>query len=329
MTNALTHHLLLLEPEYRTRVWGGHTLKHSDPPIGEVWIVWDNNPVRTGVYAGQTLAALATEHGAELLGTDVAAHYGTRFPLLIKLLDCADWLSVQVHPNDEQAEQLVGPGNFGKTEAWHFLNVDPGARILAGVKPGTTAEALEAAIRSGQVVDVAQSFPVQAGNTTLIAAGTLHALGPGMVLYEVQQSSDTTYRVYDWDRPASAGRTLHIEESVAVTVSRKVAQLVDPPVLHGTQAVTVVACPYFTLDVLQVATTPLHGDTAQQSFHVLTTAAGTVEVACAGERVLLGTHDTLIVAGGAGTYTIEAHAGTATVLRAAVPPRGADVSVSR
>jgi mannose-6-phosphate isomerase len=139
-----------------------------------------------------------------------------RFPLLVKLLDCADWLSVQVHPNDEQAADLVGTGQYGKTEAWHFLEVEPGTSILAGVKPGTTPAALAAAIRTGRILEVAQRLEVRPGETYLIPAGTLHALGPGLLLYEVQQASDTTYRVYDWDRrPGRAG--LHIEESVAVT----------------------------------------------------------------------------------------------------------------
>ena len=311
--------LFLLEPQYRERVWGGQRLKASDPPVGEAWIAFVESRVQSGTHAGQTVAELTARYGAQFLGQEVAARFGLRFPLLIKLLDCADWLSVQVHPNDEQAERLVGPGEFGKTEAWHFLEVAPGATIFAGVKPGTTAADLAAAIREGHVLEVAQQLEVRAGETALLPAGTLHALGPGLLLYEVQQSSDTTYRVYDWGRPATAGRKLHIEESVAVTDPRKTAVLTPPPVLEGTTVVTAVSCPFFALDVLQITGSALKGHTEGRAFDLLTVTAGTIEVSCDGERVQLGGYETALVAGGAGAYEIYAVEGTAALLRAAVP----------
>jgi mannose-6-phosphate isomerase len=257
-----------------------------------------------------------------LLGNDVARRYGSRFPLLVKLLDCADWLSVQVHPDDERARAMVGPDEFGKTEAWNFLEVAPGARILAGVQPGTRPEDLAGAIRDGRVLEIARRIDVHAGDTVFIPAGTLHALGPGLLLYEVQQASDTTYRVYVWDRPASAGRKLHLEESVGVTNVAASPTLTPLPALVGTAAAATAVCDYFQLDVLQIADRPFAADTDGRSFHILTVVDGSVEVVSQGEAVHLQRYDTALVAGGAGAYTLRVDRPPARVLRAAVPTDG-------
>jgi mannose-6-phosphate isomerase len=318
---TLTQRLLLLEPQYRERVWGGQRLKAADPPVGEAWVAFEESRVVGGEHAGRTVAELAAKYGEDLLGREVFKAYGSRFPLLVKLLDCADWLSVQVHPDDEQAARLVGPGEFGKTEAWHFIEAEPGATIYAGIKTGTSKEELESAIRTGRVLDVAEQLEVEAGETVYIPAGTLHALGPGLLLYEVQQSSDTTYRVYDWDRPASTGRKLHVEESVAVTDPQKGAVLYPPPTLEGTSAGTAVSCPFFDLEVVRISESDFLGDTTARAFHLLTATEGTVEILCGDESLRLGAYDTALIAGRAGTYRIRALGGTSKVLRAVVPPR--------
>jgi mannose-6-phosphate isomerase len=320
---TLTQKLFLLEPQYRERVWGGQKLKAADPPVGEAWVAFGESRVVGGEHAGRTVAELAAEYGEDLLGREVFETYGTRFPLLVKLLDCADWLSVQVHPDDEQAERLVGPGEFGKTEAWHFIEAEPGATIYAGIKQGTSGEELEAAIRGGRVLEVAERLEVRAGETVYIPAGTLHALGPGLLLYEVQQSSDTTYRVYDWDRPASAGRKLHVEESVAVTDPRKGAAVRPAPELLGTAAATALVCPYFELDVLLLGEEVLDESTRGETFHLLTVTEGAAELSRDGEAVRLNRYETALVAGGVGAYRLRAEGGGARLLRAAVPARPA------
>ena len=316
---TLTQRLFPLEPQYRERVWGGQRLKAADPPVGEAWVAFEESRVRSGAHAGRTVAELASEFGAGLLGRAGAGASGGRFPLLVKLLDCADWLSVQVHPNDEQAARLVGPGESGKTEAWHFIEVEPGASIYAGVRPGTTRGEMEQAIRGGRVLEVAQHLEVRAGESLYIPAGTLHALGPGLLLYEVQQSSDTTFRVYDWDRPASAGRKLHVEESIEVTDPHQVAAVRPAPGLAGTAEARLLACPYFDLKAARLGDGPLADDTGGDSFRVLTVTEGEVEVACGGETVRLGRFETALVAGGAGAYSLSAPAGVARLLRASVP----------
>jgi mannose-6-phosphate isomerase len=313
--------LWVLEPQARERVWGGQRLRPNDPPIGEIWCAFEESRVRNGAIADVTLAALTTTHGSAFVGDTVARRYPGRFPLLIKLLDCADWLSVQVHPNDEQAVQLEGPRHFGKTEAWHFIDAAPGAMILGGTKAGTTAEELARAIRTGRILDVSLSVAVHPDETYLLHAGTMHALGPGVVLYEVQQSSDITYRVYDWDRPASAGRQLHIEQAVAVTDPQRQALRTSGRISQDEPSTRAVHCSYFVLDVLHIAAEPAAGDTAQQTFHALTVKSGAVRVTCGQEDVRLDRFETAIVAGSAGEYAIHAVDGPAAVLRAHVPER--------
>jgi mannose-6-phosphate isomerase len=318
--DALGQRLLILEPQYRERVWGGQRLRQSDPPIGEAWIAYGPSVVESGPHAGETLDALMASYGAALMGTAVARRYPARFPILIKLLDCADWLSVQVHPNDEQARRLVGPDEFGKTEAWYFLEADPGAGILAGVKPDVDRAALAAAIREGRLLDVAEPVEISSGDALLIPAGTLHALGPGLLLYEIQQASDTTYRAYDWGRPPSAGRNLHIEESVEVTEPVGPADRVHPEVTAGTGAASAIDCPLFDVDLVRVSRSmPWASDTRGRSFHVITVTEGTAELACGEERVRLGRFETALVAGSAGAYQVRAVDERVSLLRATVP----------
>jgi mannose-6-phosphate isomerase len=319
--NRLDRHLLNLEPQYRQRIWGGQRLCVGDPPIGEAWIAYGPSRVAGGPLAGRTVDELIAADGPELLGSLVSERYGTRFPVLVKLLDCADWLSVQVHPNDEQARRMVGPGEFGKTEAWYFIDTDRGAQIMAGVKTGVGGAELAAAIRGGGILDVANHVPVREGEAIVIPAGTLHALGPGLLLYEIQEASDTTYRVYDWDRPQSAGRKLHIEESVEVTLPVGPDELRRPQVVAATGSAPAIDCDYFHVDVVELSAAggPLAADTEGRRFHILTGIEGAVEIRCGAEKVRLGRFETVLVAGSAGPYAVEAVDGRAVVLRAAVP----------
>ncbi|MFN3266795.1 MAG: type I phosphomannose isomerase catalytic subunit [Deinococcales bacterium] len=277
--------------QYHARVWGGQRLKASPKnPIGEAWIVHEHNQIQNGEFAGQTLEWLTQNHAQELLGRNA-----TRFPLLIKILDCADWLSIQVHPNDTQAVQLEGLGQLGKTEAWHLLEVENGAELICGVKDGVSSTQLETAIRTGKVIDVAQYQSVQSGETVMMHAGTMHALGPGMLLYEVQQTSDITYRVYDWGRPASAGRALHIEQAVAVTKTNRAE--VTPRLERG----VLTECPYFVLEKINQ---PMQRQTAN-SFHAITVTEGTAQLECAGQTWTLGRFDSLIVPASAEAYQMR------------------------
>jgi mannose-6-phosphate isomerase len=291
--------------QYHPRVWGGQRLKATNTtPIGEAWLIHEHNLVQNGEFAGQTLEQLAKQFGTDLLGTN---YTGLRFPLLIKILDCADWLSIQVHPNDIQAVQLEGVGQLGKTEAWHLLEVEEKAQLICGVKAGVSQAELEMAIKNGTVREIAQYQSVKSGQTIMMPAGTMHALGPGMLLYEVQQTSDITYRVYDWDRPASAGRALHIEQSVAVTTTNA-ASLIAP-----IETGILTQCPYFRLEKIRnsVNTTP-NGS----SFHAITITTGKATLESTGQSWELVPFDSVIVPANSATYNLE---GNFEALRSSLP----------
>lgn len=299
---------LRLTPAYRERVWGGQRLRATTPPIGEAWIVDEHDRVADGPQAGRTLGELATEHGVALLGRVPFERTGTRFPLLIKLLDAADWLSVQVHPNDEEAVRLEGAGQFGKTEAWHIIEAAPGAQLICGLRPGTTRAELARAMSNGTVAELARYLTVAAGDTVFIGAGTVHALGPGLLLYEVQQTSDITYRVFDWNRPQSAGRSLHLAQSEAVA-DPEIAGEVQPRPSVNQPIASLVSCPYFTLDRLlgTLGTAgALDGDTEGLSFHALTVIVGTARIEGAGWSAELGRFETIVVPACCGAYRVVA-----------------------
>ncbi len=291
--------LLPLAPRFQPRVWGGERLAPpmDGTPVGEAWIADGHSQVTTGPLAGQTVNDLMLAHPQALLGEQLDPAAG--FPLLIKLLDCRDWLSVQVHPDDAQARTMVGAGERGKTEAWHFLHVEPGAQLLAGVTPGTTPEALADAIREGHILDVSERHTPAEGDTLFIPAGTLHALGPGLLLYEVQQASDTTYRVYDWGRPASAGRALHLEQSVAVT---RADLRGDWAPAAGTEGVgELVRCEQFTLVGARGGDcVPLRG-----SFGLVTVVEGTLTMEAAGEHLTVPAFGTVLIPASAGAVTLR------------------------
>jgi mannose-6-phosphate isomerase len=311
--------LLQLAPEYRDYVWGGSRLKPGVAPIAEAWIVYEQDQVVGGPFAGQTLADLSARFGEELLGHYSAARTGSRFPLLIKLLDCAQWLSLQVHPDDEQARRLEGPAFFGKTEAWHVLESGPGARLIAGLKPGTSAETLAAAIRNGTIIDWVQYYAVRAGDSIFMRPGTIHALGPGLLIYEVQQTSDLTYRVWDWNRPQTGRRVLHIDKSLAVTNPSSTGDVRPMTPVSEDDSQTLVACPYFTLALLRAQARPCRLDTRGSTFHALTIIDGQAEVEAGGAKVPLHRFETVVVPAAVGPYDLSP-LGSCRVLCASVEP---------
>lgn len=296
---------LQLLPEYRDYVWGGERLRPGMVPTAEAWVVYEGDKVAAGTFAGKTLAELAAEKGQELLGSRACAKTETRFPLLVKLLDCAQWLSLQVHPDDKQAIALEGPGNFGKTEAWHIIEAAPDATLIAGMKPGTTAETLETVMRNGTITEHTQSLRVQAGDTIFMPAGTVHALGPGLLVYEVQQTSDWTYRVYDWGRPETPTRRLHIDKSLAVSRPESVASAHPLPALADGQPALLCESPYFRLEMLSAETQPVALDTRGESFHAITVLEGAAHIVTPGGEVTLKRFETAVIPAVCGAYRVE------------------------
>ena len=214
---------LIFEPIFKERVWGGRKLaelygKKLPPnvPIGESWEISDRpgdvSRIANGPLAGKDLHWLVENHASELLGT-APLHIG-RFPLLIKILDAREKLSLQVHPPPEQATQL---GGEPKTEMWYIADADPEAELYVGLKRGVTREEFEQKIKTGTVADCFHQIKAGPGDAMFLPSGRVHAIGAGLVIFEIQQNSDTTYRVFDWNRVGLDGkpRALHVEKSLA------------------------------------------------------------------------------------------------------------------
>lgn len=215
---------LLFEPRFKERVWGGRNLERlygktlpPSVPIGESWEISDRpddtSVIANGPLAGNDVRWLMQHHGQDILGTASPTPSG-RFPLLIKILDAQQDLSLQVHPPAEKAASL---GGEPKTEMWFFTECQPDAVIYAGLKPGVSREQFSCRLTEGTVADCVHRLPVKAGDAMFLPSGRLHALGAGCVLFEIQQNSDTTYRVFDWNRVGLDGRPreLHLEQSLA------------------------------------------------------------------------------------------------------------------
>jgi mannose-6-phosphate isomerase len=309
---------LQLDPEYRDYIWGGDRLRPGMNPTAEAWVVWEEDRVRSGDLAGRTLAEISAQFGESLLGQRTVARTGKRFPILIKLLDCAQWLSLQVHPNDKQAIELEGPGQFGKTEAWHILESKPDGKLIAGVKQNTSAAILAEAIRNRSMIEHVQYADVSAGDTIFMVAGTLHALGPGLLIYEVQQSSDLTYRVYDWDRPETEKRRLHIEKSIQVARADLTSKVNPMPACGDDTQHTLVECEYFSLELLSAISNPIDLDTRAETFHAITMIEGRGVLHSNEERLELEKFQTVVVPASLGKYQFQALTGNCRALKASV-----------
>lgn len=253
---------LTFRPIFKDKIWGGdkiHSVLGKEypglPNCGETWEVsaveGSVSVVSTGPLAGKDLRNLMEEYGAALLGGRVFAKYGKNFPLLVKFISAADDLSIQVHPGDEMAKRYHG--SYGKTEMWYVLDADPGARLISGfVRPVTREEYLEY-FGSGRLEQLLLSAPVAKGDCFFLPPGRVHSIGRGILLAEIQQSSDVTYRIYDFDRTDASGhrRELHVEQALrAMDFSAS-----GDPKTHYRQAdagaVTLVECPYFETTLLK------------------------------------------------------------------------------
>lgn len=316
---------LLLQPALHVKVWGGrkladvlHKTLPTDEPYGESWELHDSVTVANGPLAGHTVADLVALYGDRLIGAGGDSAHG--FPLLAKFLDARDWLSVQVHPNDAQA-RAYGDGPRGKTEAWYVIEAEPGASLVIGVQPGMTREAIASAITGSQLEDSLVHAQVQAGDVLFIEAGTIHALGPGLLIYEIQQSSDITYRFYDWGRMGLDGqpRELHIEKSLEVS---RFGHL--PEIVHTAgsdeQVVPVVESAFFETTLLQMRAGDMlrFGRNERSGFDALTCIEGEAVISSGDESLTLSVGRTALVPAAVDEFNLHGHA---RVLRSIQPRR--------
>ena len=317
---------LRFTPIPQPRVWGGTRLAArapgTPPPVGESWEIVHrpdaNSPVANDALKGETLGSLFDRHGEALVGEAFDSANRARFPLILKLIDAGDDLSVQVHPDDRRAARVAG-GDTGKTEAWYILRAEPDARIFRGFLPGTTAEDVERAIASGTLAELLMPLPVRVGDCFHVPAGTVHALGKGIVIAEIQQNSDITFRLFDWNRPGMDGRPreLHVAEGLAaLSFAEMRPRPEEPEAVDHTDATCerLVACDKFAVERLtRFSGRPARLDTLGLSFHIVFAARGGATVACEGGTASLGEWDSCLVPASAGMYEILA-AGEAEVL---------------
>lgn len=291
--------------------WGGTRLgtelgKQLGPETdyAESWEIVDHGEdqsvVSQGPLAGSSVQQLLESHNQPLLGR----HAGrSQFPLLIKFLDANDRLSVQVHPNDAQARMCDQTEN-GKTEAWIILAAEPGSRVFAGLKNGVTADTLRSAVDGGNIEACLHSFEVSAGDCVFIPAGTVHAISEGILLAEVQQSSDLTFRLYDWGRMGADGkpRELHIDQAIDCTDFElgPVSCQTPRPIDHGHELVD---CEHFSIRRYSVSgTVPLPDD---DRFHIIMGLSGTASITAGSQTESVKSGETLLLPACRDTSTIN------------------------
>ena len=309
---------LVFQPRFKERVWGGRRLEAlygkrlpPDVPIGESWEIsdrpGDESVIANGPLAGRTLRALMNERATEVLGTARPTAEG-RFPLLCKILDARDRLSLQVHP-PERAAHLGEP----KTEMWYIAAADPGAELFVGLKAGVSRDHFEQAIDSGEVADCFHRVAVHAGDAMFLPSGRVHAIGSGLVIFEIQQNSDTTFRVHDWNRVGLDGkpRELHVAESLESIDFEDVAPALIHPQTVDSGAFLVrplVNHPLIHTDLVQAAETA-EFDPGAARFHVVAVTNGALVVRGGGISTSLSPGDFCLLPASVGDATISASDG--------------------
>jgi mannose-6-phosphate isomerase len=321
---------LRFEPIYQYRLWGGRRLADwlitplpGDGPIGEAWILSDRDDypsrVADGPLKGQTIGHLMGQSPGQLLGR-LAGRF-RRFPLLLKFLDAHEMLSVQVHPSDAHTD-LLPPGESGKTEAWVVLEAEKESRIYAGLRPGTTADDLRSALANGTVAGHIACFTPKTGDGVFIPAGTVHTLGCGVVVFEVQQNSDVTFRLYDWghvDAKTGKPRELQVDQALACVDFGGTAGGLVKPVVESAAPVereTLFDCAQFRLSRVRGQSPFVVGAAAVP--RVLVCIEGTGQVEYAGAAYEAGKGDVVLLPAVLGACTFQPR-GAVNVLEIEIP----------
>ncbi len=301
--------ILKLKPACKDYLWGGHKLaedfgvEYDGPVLAEAWVLscHPDGPsvIMNGKYAGKSLREYIDAEGLEVLGANCARFED--FPILSKFIDAKDSLSIQVHPDNEYA--LKEEGQYGKTEMWYILDAEEGAFLYYGFKNEISREEFESRIHDNTLLEVLNAEPVHKGDIFFIAPGTLHAIGKGIVLAEIQQNSNVTYRIYDYGRKGADGklRELHIDKALAVT-SRKPKKKLGGVYPH------VADCEYFTVDKLVLDGKTLEnagGKVEADSFLSILILDGEGTIECSGEKLTYKKGDSLFITAGSGDWNVE------------------------
>ena len=323
---------LKFKPLYKDYVWGGRNLASLGKPLpaeGNVAESWEiachkngSSIVANGKYAGTPLPELVKTLGRRLIGEALPQQDIDKFPLLIKLIDAQENLSVQVHPDDEYAFANEN-GEYGKTEMWYIISAKPGAKLVYDVMPGTSRESFAEAVAANDVERCLNTMEVSAGDVIYIPAGMVHAIGKGIIIAEIQQNSDTTYRVYDYGR---VGRELHIEKALDVidfgsAGSGKKCSGITLPLSSGGKRKIVVANRYFCTEIYDI------GGSADEiangsRFHTYVFVSGTGTIVWEGGRLPVRAGESVLIPAAMGKYTLE---GKLTALKPFKPDLEKDV----
>ena len=307
---------LQFEPILKERIWGGTKLKTIlNKPItsditGESWeistVEGDVSIVSNGILAGKSLNDLIQSAPEDILGTEVYKRFGTQFPLLFKYLDAREDLSIQVHPNDELAKKRHN--SFGKTEMWYIMQADENARIIVGFNEKSNASEYVENLKNKTLLTILDDVIVKSGDVFFLETGTVHAIGAGLVVAEIQQTSDITYRLYDFDRVDAAGneRELHIDLALDAINYDKVDTF-KSYTKEINNSNTIVDCPYFTTNFL-----PLDGEkkmlNSGNSFSVYMCTEGTFEIDCDNSKFQYKKGDTILIPAALKTFVLSGKA---------------------
>jgi mannose-6-phosphate isomerase len=314
---------LKLIPQPSERLWGGSRLSSFVPgfadvptkePIGEAWLVYAGNKIANGELAGQTLQHVASTYGAALLGTKSVERYGDKVPLLAKFLDPSQWLSIQVHPDDAYAlSKEAHTGYLGKTEAWYVLDAKQDSQIIWGFKQEVTQQQVREAIAKGTLEHLLNYVSVKTGDVIYNPAGTIHALGPDVFIFEIQQSSDLTYRLYDFKRKDSNGnlRELHVDKALEVSSLKPSGTAHVAPKQLAAGAVELVRSEFFVAEKWKIHN-PVSVTTDLGSLELLTVLEGHLQLGA----VELGRAESVVLPASLGAYELS---GEAVVVRCYVP----------
>lgn len=302
-------------PIFKERLWGGQKLGSvlgksiEGDRVGESWelsgVPGDVSVVTNGPYAGTSLQELAEAHPEALLGKEVHRRFGTAFPILIKFIDAREDLSIQLHPGDQLAQKRHG--SPGKTEMWYIMDADPGAELIIGFNRDVTREEYQEALEGGNLLSLLHYEGVQPSDTFFIHSGKIHAIGGGILLAEIQQSSDVTYRVYDFDRrdPEGNPRELHTDMALeAMDYKRRDDFRISYPKEPNLEN-PMVKSPYFTTSYLELTQPTERPPSGPDSFAAYICVEGKAEFRCEGHRESLLRGETLLIPAAAGPLRID------------------------
>jgi len=320
----------VLEPKLAPAIWGGNALVRDfgkrgnlNEKIGESWECWDQNTVRNGPLAGRTIAQLRDSLGERFLGNLDPMQV---FPVLTKIIDARDSLAVQVHPDDAYAQRVEHQPN-GKTECWYVLRAEPDAQLVIGWTRDTTREEYERRVADGSLGEILRHVPIKAGDAFYIPAGMLHAIGAGIVIFETQQASDLTYRIFDWNRlgPDGKARPLHVQKAADVLnyeagTSNALSELAYA--YEGFQRTALVADSHFVVERVIATETPAAMGTHDRPLIVMT-LEDELDLVCEGGAAHLHRYQTALIPAAAQHVRISG-GGTASPFMLVTPPASAE-----